>query len=797
MSLLLGLTNQHFSRYFRSMKFRSFVLTLGVLWCSLVFGGGIQTKQGQLTELNQILLELETHYGMWAFKEETLGITPELLREKYTRLIENAQTLEEAAAGSAPQREVLPVEEFEQLMIALINELRDGHANITRAVADKLTIGVQAAAIDGRLFVTGFQKKFYVESTTHPLRVGDEIIAIDGVPVQQVAEGLMPYVWGATHVSTFHNALEAVLNRHHMFQRKLPEGQHVRVRFRRPGTPTAATRANPANKVEDLEFEGDYRWVNVDSYSELRALFPDLAPREKRKPGPYVFGGRGTDSYFWEGMKRQGLSRGSVIDVGRILNSQIEDAKKPHSEFARYKRLQPTERVRAWVVESEGKRIGVLRIPSYSPGDVVAEVRWLSQVVPMMEHMTDALIVDHLHNGGGSVYEVVQLLRLFAKEPLPSTAIDMRLSKQLLGLLEAYASTEELTPEQVEAGLLLGLVREDPLAVLDEVEGASSSEEEDPFLRETQNFSRAHLNRERIREMRAQFERGELQTGLTSYMENVEDFRPGRVGRTIGRADYIYSKPVLVINDQRSASGGDFFAAFMQASKRALVLGETSAGLGGPVFRSMRSSGAELSMRCTMGVCYRVDGLPVENIGVVPDLERWVEPSDLRDDFKAYTKEVLQVARWLAEGKTQDDVRVAYREARQKALKLSEAAQSLEVLAHSVSVQENVTTEDLFALYELVASTPSLKREDWVRLRLPLPKELLRKDVMLASVGTLGAARERLQMLQRLPVYQEGGEHAALRPLVDRLSEALARLPDGTRFEACVQAFEPRVKLLF
>src|SRR5689334_17477418 len=66
------------------------------------------TKREQNFALQTILMELDTHYGMIDFKKEDLGITLEDLERKYSRLINEAKTLEEDL-GQVPvtPREVL------------------------------------------------------------------------------------------------------------------------------------------------------------------------------------------------------------------------------------------------------------------------------------------------------------------------------------------------------------------------------------------------------------------------------------------------------------------------------------------------------------------------------------------------------------------------------------------------------------------------------------------------------------------------------------------------------------------
>src|SRR5262249_28822632 len=147
---------------------------------------GLTTKTKQVVAMEAILAELDTHYGMTTtFKEPMFGVTTNGLRQKYTRLINEAKTLEEELGMDPVQpREILPVEEFRQLMIGMVAELKDGHANISRPDRDVTMLGLRAAAIGEKLYVTKISKDLLAqESSMMKIEPGDEIVELNGVPV--------------------------------------------------------------------------------------------------------------------------------------------------------------------------------------------------------------------------------------------------------------------------------------------------------------------------------------------------------------------------------------------------------------------------------------------------------------------------------------------------------------------------------------------------------------------------------------------------------------------------------------
>jgi len=91
-----------------------------------------------------------------------------------------------------------------------------------------------------------------------------------------------------------------------------------------------------------------------------------------------------------------------------------------------------------------------------------------------------------------------------------------------------------------------------------------------------------------------------------------------------------YSKPVMILVDGFSASGGDMLPAILQDNGRALIAGQRTMGAGGNVVSFTSGSHTEIFFRVTQSLMNRkepviTDEFPaapyVENIGVRPDVE--------------------------------------------------------------------------------------------------------------------------------------------------------------------------------
>jgi C-terminal processing protease CtpA/Prc len=91
-----------------------------------------------------------------------------------------------------------------------------------------------------------------------------------------------------------------------------------------------------------------------------------------------------------------------------------------------------------------------------------------------------------------------------------------------------------------------------------------------------------------------------------------------------------YTKPLIVLVDDMSASGADYFPATIQDNKRGPLVGWRTMGAGGSVVDWEAGSYSLGSTRVTQSLMYRKNTIVtsdyppahyVENIGVRPDIE--------------------------------------------------------------------------------------------------------------------------------------------------------------------------------
>jgi C-terminal processing protease CtpA/Prc len=120
---------------------------------------------------------------------------------------------------------------------------------------------------------------------------------------------------------------------------------------------------------------------------------------------------------------------------------------------------------------------------------------------------------------------------------------------------------------------------------------------------------------------------------LTAYNENRGRSAPASLNATgsltLAPAANAYTKPLLVLVDEFSASGADMFPAIIQDSQRGPIFGMRTMGAGGSVVGFNATAYTESFFRVTVSLMNRghlvtAPRLPsapyVENIGVRPDM---------------------------------------------------------------------------------------------------------------------------------------------------------------------------------
>ncbi len=235
--------------------------------------------------------------------------------------------------------------------------------------------------------------------------------------------------------------------------------------------------------------------------------------------------------------------------------------------------------------------VGYLRIPHYS-WDTQAELRFqqYEYIVDKMEKETVGLIIDQDHNCGGSVFFLEQMVSLFADKPFKGLEFRFMASRA------EYLDFEKW----VQGEAKFTVEGQDWLGVLKLVKQAWQS-------------------RSRM-------------TERTTFHNN----------RLLAPNAIRYTKPIVMLIDEMSGSGGDAFPALMQGLGRAKLMGTRTMGAGGHVVATPDLFWSANKLNITKSLFYRMDGKEVENNGAEPDIAYTPTRDDFLYEYRSYQKRYLE-----------------------------------------------------------------------------------------------------------------------------------------------------------
>jgi hypothetical protein len=238
--------------------------------------------------------------------------------------------------------------------------------------------------------------------------------------------------------------------------------------------------------------------------------------------------------------------------------------------------------------------LGYLRIPHYSPEDGNYDKRFAQYeyAISELEKNTVGLVIDQDHNCGGSVEYLHRLLSLL----MPTSFQPMQF--QLLANKQEYLRFNE-------------------------------------WVKESPEHSIERNNAIRVRDLiKTSWLNGDFMTPMTSIS-----------GETVRLPNAIhYTKPIVVLIDELSGSGGDAFPSMMKGFGRAKLIGTRTMGLGGHVVAQPPLFYSQITPEMTKSLFYRPDGVAVENNGAEPDFQYNITRDDFTygyTDYRAFYENIL------------------------------------------------------------------------------------------------------------------------------------------------------------
>lgn len=526
---------------------------------------GFQVLAAQLTveektlDFQQLVGRFKASYGPLHYKKEKFGIDLDVLQAKYLREVQQSKSNTE----------------FYYIIARFVAEFQDSHSAAILPTDKKAALPFLVDLVQGQALIDKIDTDTLPEDK-FPFKRGDELVAIDGIPVADLIKDLGRYA-GEGFEQTQKRYATWLLTTRRARRLPSPSGQAV-VTIRPQGKTEARTQTvewkvtgedSPETLTQMLErvttFHSGSFLRQASIKDNLTGLFGETRADGKEK--------------LEIGYACSGTTRIEKPENATVVSEE---------PFVSY--YWPTEK----------GNIGYLRIPHYSPDGDDAEkaiagfFAQYEKAISVLEKNTVGLVIDQDHNCGGYVDLVNAMLGLFMDQPYHP--MNFRLVANKENYLEYKKYVDETDKLSLNYDNLVGVMNK----------------------------------------LKDAWIKGEHMTPHLSLNGNEWEY-PNPVR---------YTKPVVMLIDEMSGSGGDAFPSMMKGYGRAKLIGTRTMGAGGHVDQNAPLNYSQITVSMTRSLFFRPDGVPVENNGAVPDYPYEITADDFINGYKGYrafyTQKILE-----------------------------------------------------------------------------------------------------------------------------------------------------------
>ena len=468
--------------------------------------------------------------------------------------------------------------EYYEIQAEYVAALKDTHSTVSTGSTFFANIDLDADIYDGKVLLD-FISRATFPAARYPFEIGDEIVTLDGKPVEFWLTELTRGISFANERATRRLAANYIFYRPQSVIPRAPEvGDKLRIEIRRAST----------GNLETYELDWEKGGLPIGTVG------PVPTPNARVQTPA-------TDAE--QRLNHYGLPMGTAPLLERLQNKKWDLAERG---LARLRGLgsrnpyftlptgfqlrlgaRPADFHFSGTYNSGGKRIGYLRIPHFSPANEASALSELAAEITFLNNNTDGLVLDISRNTGGGCY-AEDALDYIIPYPYEALGDQLRASRSVLVSIETQlAQLEPLgLPEELLAQFRL---------MLDKV-------------REAYNKNRGLTD---------------VLPGCTLTLER--DTARNRFGDIVA-----YLKPVVVLTDELSISYADYAAAILQEAGRGPLFGYRTNGAGGAVYSTNAGFYSESSTSVTwsIGARNRFIGTDdygttnrLENVGVRPEID--------------------------------------------------------------------------------------------------------------------------------------------------------------------------------
>ncbi|HYO82985.1 MAG TPA: S41 family peptidase [Bryobacteraceae bacterium] len=459
--------------------------------------------------------------------------------------------------------------EYYELLVEYTASLQDSHTRYSLPSDFVARLGLTLDVFEGKVLIESINRTL-LPMREFPFAVGDEVLAVDGVPVEEVLARFRKYGSSGHPQSTLRMAAAYIALRP---QSVMPHASQLG-----DSSTFLVRRAGGEEGTYTLE------WIKTGTPLEVGA-----APTQRRTSR---IGSTAAVAEPQQGLVDQ-LGYDAVPMPEAVAEVLAYGARNPvffgglGNTFTRRMGGAAMDQFFSGVFRHDGLNIGFLRIPTFSPASAGLALQQLDREIVWMQENTDGLIVDVTRNPGGAACFREEALRRFSPHSISVTGYEMRAQYSIM--MQLYSAM--LAAKATNAGPVI--IQEYERIY----EALAAANRESRGLTEVIPLCTSSLTREPVRDP----------TG------NI----------------LAYARPMVLLTDTFSASSADAFAAVFQDNDLGLLIGTRTNGAGGTILGLPAGAWSEGTITVTRALQARrapvsVEGYPttrrIENVGVHPDI---------------------------------------------------------------------------------------------------------------------------------------------------------------------------------
>lgn len=488
--------------------------------------------------------------------------------------------------------------EYFEIAAQYVASLQDTHSSLVLPSNFVAFIPISVDVFDGKYLIDALSRA-QLPLAQYPFVVGDEVISIDGRPANELVEEFMKLEGFGNPIATRRLAASRLFQRVGAFQPRAHEvGDQATIRIRRVATGT----------VEEYRIPWTKQGVPLTSGANLPPLQFGAKPTRGTATDPDPLQPESASEPLGRTLLKQLQNRSISKDRARIIGFGTRSPFFPlPTGFQVRKGSLASHFHLSGLFQAEGKRIGYLRFPNFSPPNTNAAINELAEEVAFFQANADGVIIDITRNTGGGCYGEIAAQFLIPYR-FRTVADEIRPNRIMITQLEA-ALANPIGLEAWEIALL----------------------------------------RRMYNDLTTAFAENRGRTGPIPACNLDLDIDPIRF--TDGTL-FALTKPMLVLVDELTISFGDSMAQMLSDAKRGTLFGLRTNGAGASVLDANPGgiTEATISYAWTIGLRQQPVSAPgyprtayYENVGIWPDIIYDVMTEEnLRNSYRPYVQAFTQ-----------------------------------------------------------------------------------------------------------------------------------------------------------